>query len=66
MLHNAKDSKQIVQVSLKYFFGFMLIIRCMEKEKKGSSEQNKDNNDINAQVSKIQITWNVMLKVNGT
>ena len=48
ILHNAKDSNQIVQVSLKHFLGFMLIITCLEKEKKGSSEKSRDNQDINA------------------
>ena len=30
----------------------MLIIRCLEKEKKSSSEQNKNDKKVNAQMSK--------------
>ena len=56
MLHNAKDSNQIVQVSLKGFLGFMLIIRYLKKGKKSSSEQNKNDKKVNAQVSKIKMT----------
>ena len=44
----------------------MLIIRCFKREKKSSSEKNKNNKNINAQVSKIKMTRTVMLKVNGT
>ena len=50
-LHNAKDSNQIVQVSLKFLW-FMLIIKCLQKKKKSSSEKSKNGKKINAQMRK--------------
>ena len=45
----------------------MLIIRCLQKEKKSSSEQHKNDIKINAQVSKDENSMKCkMLKVNGT
>ena len=44
----------------------MLIIRYLKKEKKSSSEKNKNEKKVNAQVSKIKMALNVMLQVNGT
>ena len=50
-LQSAKDTKQIVQVTLK-LLGFKLIIRYLQKEMKIWSKQNKNDMKIKAQVSK--------------
>ena len=45
----------------------MLILRCLQKEKKRSSEQNKNDIKVNAQVRKDENSMKCkMLKVNGT
>ena len=45
----------------------MLIIKCLQKEKKSSSEQNKNDIKVNAQVSKNENSMKCkMQKVNGT
>ena len=43
----------------------MFIIKYLQKEKKSSSEQNKNDIKVNARVSKREMTWNVNSKVNG-
>ena len=45
----------------------MLIIKCLKKEKKISSEKNKNDEKVNAQVRKDENSMKCkMLKVNGT
>ena len=53
MLHNTKDSNQIVQVPLKIFLGFMLIIKYLKKGKEKAQVRKVQNGKkINARMSK--------------
>ena len=44
----------------------MLIIKCLQMEKKSSSEQNKNDIKVNAQVSKVENSIKVTAQVSGT
>ena len=52
MLHNAKDSNQIVQAPLKIIWGLCWLLSALRKENKSSSEKSKNGKKVNAQMTK--------------